>query len=64
MPKTKEKLPEKPKKTVFSVGIPELEARIVALEEKIAKYHDLDKRIMENANAIGRVRNCIGAIHR
>lgn len=59
--KPTEKLAEKPKKQAEPSG---LEARVVALEEKIAKYASLDRRITENANAIGRVRNNIGAIHR
>ena len=52
------KEPKKPNKMV------EMEGRIALLEEKIAKYRGLDMRITENANAISRVRNCIGAAHK
>lgn len=64
MPKSTESSPKPPKKPEKSTGLPELEARVVALEEKIAKYHSLSKRIDENAAAIARVRNCIGARHK
>ena len=61
MPAKKEEKEKKPKKQTELV---DLEGRIAVLEEKIAKYYSLDQRITENANAIGKVRNCIGAVHK
>lgn len=58
---TEEVKPEEQPKPKEKSG---LVMRVEALEEKVAKFRTLEKRIEENSAAISRVRNCIGAVHK